>query len=101
MNRPPKNITSVTRKTHMPSVEASRCWAMLSKWCCRCGVCEESTAVVSGNFEPPLGVRVSALGDDGRLEEVLTFLLCWSNATGNDMPQWSCPSTPRKYAFMC
>src|SRR3972149_6018200 len=33
MNRPPKNMTSVTRNTHIPSVDASSCWSMLWKWC--------------------------------------------------------------------
>ena len=37
MNRPPKNMISVTRNTHMPSVDASRCCSMLSKWCCSAG----------------------------------------------------------------
>src|SRR6188768_3937364 len=39
MNRPPKNMISVTRNTHMPSVDASACCSMLSKWCCRYGWC--------------------------------------------------------------
>src|ERR687897_1785757 len=39
MNRPPKNMISVTRNTHMPSVDASACWPMSSKWCCSFGWC--------------------------------------------------------------
>src|SRR5579864_3202594 len=30
---PPKNRISVARKIHMPSVEASFCWATSSNWC--------------------------------------------------------------------
>src|SRR5512146_787987 len=32
---PPKNRISVTRKIHMPSVAAARCWPMSEKWCSR------------------------------------------------------------------
>src|SRR5260221_11611633 len=39
MKRPPKNMISVTRNTHMPRVDASICCPMLSKWCCRYGWC--------------------------------------------------------------
>src|SRR5687767_3442580 len=44
MNRPPKNMISVTRNTHMPSVEASACCAMSSKWCWSFGwwACDDS-----------------------------------------------------------
>src|SRR6516162_10316146 len=27
-------MISVTRNTHMPNVDDSRCWSMLAKWCC-------------------------------------------------------------------
>src|SRR5271155_3539355 len=33
MKRPPKNITSLTRKSHMPNVTAPRCCSTLSNWC--------------------------------------------------------------------
>src|SRR5262249_21242422 len=33
MKRPPKNITSWTRKSHIPNVTAPFCCAMLSNWC--------------------------------------------------------------------
>src|SRR5215471_15254120 len=36
---PPKNMISVMRKIHMPSMEASFCCSMLSKWCCNMGWC--------------------------------------------------------------
>src|SRR5215212_8371976 len=36
-NRPPKNRISCATKNHMPRVEASCCWPMSSKWCCRNG----------------------------------------------------------------
>src|SRR6184192_4402277 len=32
-NRPPKNSSSVTRKTHIPSVATSRCCSRSSNWC--------------------------------------------------------------------
>src|ERR1700722_20413670 len=32
MNRPPKNMVSVSRKSHMPKVGVSRCWSTLTKW---------------------------------------------------------------------
>jgi len=38
MNIPPKNMISVTRNTHIPSSEASSCWSMVWKWCCRYGL---------------------------------------------------------------
>src|SRR5215212_2834716 len=34
---PPKNISSVARKAHMPSVAASFCCAESSNWCARFG----------------------------------------------------------------
>src|SRR4051812_36604561 len=34
MNMPPKNITSVTRNTHIPSVDASSCCSI--EWKCGC-----------------------------------------------------------------
>src|SRR5207244_2635052 len=46
------NMISVTRNTHMPSVPASRCCSMFSKWCCS-ALCAATSWVVaspSGNF---------------------------------------------------
>src|SRR6202022_804508 len=35
---PPKNITSVARKSHIPSEAVSRCCSALAKWCSRAGL---------------------------------------------------------------
>src|SRR6476659_4966235 len=57
MNRPPKNMISVTRNVHMPSVDASICCAMLSKWCCRYGWC--------GVWPCPAGWMATGAGNCG------------------------------------
>src|SRR5687768_7970583 len=72
MNRPPKNITSVTRNSHMPSVDASCCCSSDSNWCCSFGWwCPVSWAAnASDNADLPLGVLVGVLGHDRRDDEV-------------------------------
>src|SRR5207302_8282196 len=46
---PPKNIISVSRRSHIPKVRASRCCSCVSKWCRCCGSitcsCSAATAV--------------------------------------------------------
>src|SRR5436190_17303975 len=65
-NRPPKNMISVTRNTHMPSVAASRCCSAESKWWACAAVALDGTVGLPG-----VGVLVGAAGHDRRLLEVL------------------------------
>src|SRR5271156_82636 len=44
---PPKNIISVSKKSHMPKVEVSFCCSRFAKWCRRYGECSCS-ACASG-----------------------------------------------------
>src|SRR5213076_3321811 len=57
-NSPPKNMISVMRKTHMPSVPASRCCSMLSKWCCsaEAACCSASVKCMSAALMPRLSL---------------------------------------------
>src|SRR5579872_2693136 len=47
---PPKNMISVTRNTHMPSVEVSSCCALSSNWCCNSGSCGATIISLSANI---------------------------------------------------
>ena len=67
MNRPPKNMTSVTRNTHIPSVEASSCCSMSSKWCCSAGGARACAVRV--------GVRDARQTDDARASDNVDLLL--------------------------
>src|ERR1700722_12722340 len=42
MNRPPKNMISVSRKSHMPKLAVSRCWSTVTKWWRRYAGCASS-----------------------------------------------------------
>src|SRR5262245_56380336 len=76
-NRPPKNMISVTRKTHIPRVAASRCWTGESKWCACTAVpaCDAAAAVEAASARMGrllrLRVFVRAAGDHRRGREVL------------------------------
>src|SRR5581483_4856361 len=48
-NMPPKNMISVMRNTHIPMTEASICWCMEEKWCCRAGLWVATAGVLSLN----------------------------------------------------
>src|SRR5437773_6740866 len=65
-NSPPKNMISVTRNTHMPSVAASRCCSAESKWWACAAMALDGTMGL-----PRPGVLVGAVGHDRRLLEVL------------------------------
>src|SRR5687768_13059194 len=82
MKRPPKNMTSVARNSHMPSVDASACCSIVSKWCwcagcpCACppGGCPWAStwaAMASGNFDLPLRILVGAFRHHWLIEEVV------------------------------
>src|ERR1700719_2162328 len=43
-------MTSVTRKTHMPSVDDSNCCSLSSKWCCSSGSCAASAVSLSAKI---------------------------------------------------
>src|ERR1700680_4137112 len=57
-------MTSVTRKTHMPSVDDSNCCSLSSKWCRKPGSCTARVVSPSANLHLLLftGVVVSRLG---------------------------------------
>src|ERR1700721_4472960 len=65
-NMPPKNMTSVMRKIHMPSVEASLCCAAVSN-------CSRSASVCSSlcNFGLHGSVIVRLVRHDGNLVEIM------------------------------
>src|SRR5690242_8984489 len=48
-NMPPKNMISVMRNTHIPMTEASICWCMEEKWCCKSGLWVAIAGVLSLN----------------------------------------------------
>src|SRR5579875_1208494 len=63
---PPKNMISVSRKTHIPSVEDSNCCSLSSKWCLSAvEACEATLRSVSANFHL-LGIIVRPLGHHRR-----------------------------------
>src|SRR5688572_19646914 len=69
MNRPPKNMISVTRKSHIPSVEAWNCWPASSNWCATWAVASElccTLRLLGGDR-----IRVRLVVDHGRDAEVL------------------------------
>src|ERR1700722_18753224 len=65
-NMPPKNMTSVMRKIHMPSVEASLCCAAVSNCSRRASVCSSLC-----NFGLHGGVIVRLVRHDGDLVEIM------------------------------
>src|SRR5581483_3814400 len=68
---PPKNMISVTRKTHMPITEASFCCSMVVKWCCRSRLCVARAGLLSLNRDLlELVVVVGFPGDGRNLVEV-------------------------------
>src|SRR5690348_14662068 len=83
---PPKNMTSVARNTHMPSLAASRCCARSVK--CSCRECRSTASLMDKAAAPlpsdnaflpenvnvlgQLIVVVGVPGHDGRLGEVVS-----------------------------
>src|SRR5213079_1696194 len=63
---PPKNITSVARKIHMPSSAAPRCCSASSNWCATAAACS-----AMGGLAARVGVGLA--GDDGRRLEVVAW----------------------------
>src|SRR5690348_10030581 len=57
-------MISVTRKSHIPSVEASFCCAAVSKWCSSAAGWPECSCVLMLDKFLLTRVRVSRLGDD-------------------------------------
>src|SRR5579871_200400 len=64
---PPKNRISVARKSHIPSVEDSRCCAGSSKWCFSSGGWESISLLVNRHL---LRIIVGGFGHDGRFDKV-------------------------------
>src|SRR5206468_11044203 len=80
-NAPPKNITSVARNAHMPSVLASRCWARSSNWCARTGTASPAAGREDGSGAGKghllLVVLVGSFLDHGSDGEVLRRRRRW------------------------
>src|SRR5205085_11764706 len=47
---PPKNMTSVARKSHMPKDDAWRCCSMSAKWCWSAALCRSTATGLSANL---------------------------------------------------
>src|SRR5678809_1760546 len=63
---PPKNMISVTKKTHIPITEASVCCSMVAKWCCSPGWCAARVGLLSLNGDLLELVVVVGFPGDGR-----------------------------------
>src|SRR6266508_5342393 len=67
--RPPKKSSSVTRKTHIPSAEASFCCSMEAKWCWRprgdAGPADSGGAALAKGLDLLVRVRVGGFRHDG------------------------------------
>src|ERR1700704_6646441 len=66
-------MTSVTRKTHMPSVEDSNCCSLSSKWCWSSGWCAAKMISLSANIHLLFlaGITVRRLRDQGLMLKVV------------------------------
>src|SRR5271168_3592627 len=63
-------MISVTRKTHMPRLSASRCWSMSSNWCLNPGGCAACAAMSDTGASSDIRVVVSVFSHYWNLLEI-------------------------------
>src|SRR6185437_824054 len=73
VNRPPKNMISVSRNSHMAKFVASNCCATDSKWCRWYGGCSACVAACTAFSCASSPLAMVVLSDTGYLSRLMAF----------------------------